>query len=294
MYATSDAYAAAVTRFARDGLAAGQPVMIAVPGPHVALLRDALGDDARSITFADMAELGRNPARIIPAVRAWITGHDARPSRFVGEPIWPGRSRDEIAEATRHESLLNLAFADAPTSILCPYDRSGLDEATLAAVPCSHHAVIDGGTRAPSAEYTAPTADLDIADWPLPDPPASAWRTAFHGDLAGLRRAIRERAGHLLAPARLDDLLVAANEVATNAMRHGRPPVAVHLWHDAAEVVCEVSDHGRIADPLAGRSLPPVDQDGGRGLWLVHQLCDLSQLRTGPSGTVICLHVARG
>ncbi len=58
-----------------------------------------------------MAELGRNPARIIPEVQAFTDKHPGQRVRFVGEPIWPGRSAAEICEATRHEALLNLAFA---------------------------------------------------------------------------------------------------------------------------------------------------------------------------------------
>ena len=43
--------------------------MVAVAPEKIAALRDALGDDADAVAFADMAELGRNPARIIPAWR---------------------------------------------------------------------------------------------------------------------------------------------------------------------------------------------------------------------------------
>jgi anti-sigma regulatory factor (Ser/Thr protein kinase) len=42
-----------------------------------------------------------------------------------------------------------------------------------------------------------------------------------------------------------------------------------------------------VADPLAGRLTPAHDQEGGRGLYLVHQLCDLVQLRSSPSGTTV-------
>ena len=35
--------------------------------------------------------------------------------------------------------------------------------------------------------------------------------------------------------------------------------------------------------------LEAFDQEGGRGLFLVHQLCDLVQLRSSPSGTTVRL-----
>jgi hypothetical protein len=36
---------------------------------------------------------------------------------------------------------------------------------------------------------------------------------------------------------------------------------------------------------------PAPDASHGHGLWVVHQLCDLVELRTGASGTTIRLHM---
>ena len=50
------------------------------------------------------------------------------------------------------------------------------------------------------------------------------------------------------------------------------------------------TDAGRIADPLAGRQRPTSGQSGGHGLWLCNQICDLVQLRTFATGSVVRLH----
>jgi hypothetical protein len=56
--------------------------------------------------------------------------------------------------------------------------------------------------------------------------------------------------------------------------------------------VCEVTDPGHITGPLLlGREHPTLDRPGGRGLWLVNQLCDLVQIRTSPAGTTVRLHM---
>jgi len=49
----------------------------------------------------------------------------------------------------------------------------------------------------------------------------------------------------------------------------------------------EFSDSGRVTDPLAGRLMPTLEQTGGRGVYLVNQLCDLVQLRSSDHGTVV-------
>jgi hypothetical protein len=52
-----------------------------------------------------------------------------------------------------------------------------------------------------------------------------------------------------------------------------------------------VSDTGQITDPLARHRVPADEELGGKGLWLVNQVCDLVQARTGRTGTVTRLHM---
>src|SRR5215469_8194152 len=119
-------YATAIVAFIQAGLAAGEPAMVAVPGANARVIRDRLDDGPGEVVFTDMTELGRNPARIIPEVRAFADKHPGQNVRFVGETVWPGRSAAEICEAARHEVLINLAFAHKPITILCPYGASAL------------------------------------------------------------------------------------------------------------------------------------------------------------------------
>ena len=61
------------------------------------------------------------------------------------------------------------------------------------------------------------------------------------------------------------------------------------MWSERGKLVCQIEDGGRIRDPLAGRTrgLPGI---GGLGLWMVNQLCDLVEVRTGASGSTIRVH----
>lgn len=241
-----------------------------------------------------MTELGRNPGRIIPAIREFLDTCPGRATSFVGEPIWPGRSPAEVAEATRHEALINTAFARADTRVLCPYDTSRLDPAVVRDAARTHPELVTGRLRRPSHRFTDPAVLCDAAAWPLPSPPATAVVAPFAAHevrrLRGLVRAQADAAG--LAADRADDLLLAVDELVANTAVHGTGRGTLRTWREPGTLVVEVSDGGRITDLLAGRRLPPPDAESGRGLWIVNRLCDLVQVRSGADGTTVRLHMA--
>lgn len=88
---------------------------------------------------------------------------------------------------------------------------------------------------------------------------------------------------------RLDDFVLAVNELLTNAVRHGGGHGRIRLWRANRAVVCEVSDSGAGigANRLANRERPRLDNAGGWGLWLADELSDRMEVRTGPSGTTV-------
>ena len=91
---------------------------------------------------------------------------------------------------------------------------------------------------------------------------------------------------------RASDLVLAVSEVAANTLRHTPSSGTLAIWHDPHEIVCEIRDNGVITDPLAGRRRPAPDALGGHGLWLVHQVCDLVELRSDNTGTTVRMHMA--
>src|SRR5205814_10014618 len=65
----------------------------------------------------------------------------------------------------------------------------------------------------------------------------------------------------------------------------------LQVWHTRGELICQVADTGHLADPLAWHRSRSDELLGGNGLWLVNQVCDLVQARTGQAGTTIRLHM---
>jgi anti-sigma regulatory factor (Ser/Thr protein kinase) len=292
-YRTEAEYADTVAGFLRGGLARDEPVFAAVPPGKVSLLKDALGADARHARFADMTEMGRNPAWIIPAVLAFTERHAGRHVRYVGEPIWDTRGPAELREATRHEALINLAFAGADADILCPYDTVRLDPAVIADAGRTHPLLLPAGSPGIVPGYAAPFEIPSTCSSPLPAPPYDAMTHTYRTDLSQVRALVLEHARKAgLTEARASDLVLAVSEVAANTLRHTQSHGTLSIWHDAAEIVCEIHDTGTITDPLAGRRRPAPDALGGHGLWLVHQVCDLVELRSDGDGTTIRMHMA--
>jgi serine/threonine-protein kinase RsbW len=114
--------------------------------------------------------------------------------------------------------------------------------------------------------------------------------TFDHSSITALRHAITSCAGNAgLGGDRLDDFVVAVNELLTNAVRHGGGLGRVALWRADNSVVCEVSDTGHgLPRPMPVHPVrPPTRQPGGWGLWLAEELTDTFQLITGNGGTTV-------
>jgi anti-sigma regulatory factor (Ser/Thr protein kinase) len=104
-------------------------------------------------------------------------------------------------------------------------------------------------------------------------------------ELAGLRRAARDALGEV--PTQIaDELLLALDEAATNAILHGSgggDPVEGGRPGDATRL-----DHGPTMPPRPG-STTDRRSGGGRGLWLLPCLVDEVRLERVEGGTRVTL-----
>ncbi len=122
------------------------------------MLRSALTDaEAELVRTADMAQAGRNPGRIIGTVlTAFVREHAGHRVRIIGEPIWAGRSNDEYPACAEHEALINVALAESPAYVLCPYDVRRLGREWLTDATRTHPTLAADGERWDSPAYTDP------------------------------------------------------------------------------------------------------------------------------------------
>jgi anti-sigma regulatory factor (Ser/Thr protein kinase) len=297
LYAGDESFLAGTLPFIREAVAADEAVLVAVDRSKIELLRSNLNGEAHRVRFADMHELGRNPALIISAWQDFAAESTAqgRGFRGIGEPIWRGRSEAELAECQHHESLLNLAFEDGPSwRLMCPYDSAALPRDVLACAERNHPVIAEDGGQRASKTYRDPLVAGAPFAGPLPEPSFEPARMTFTSpvDLAAIRQFVAEHAAaEGIDSERADGLILAVDEVVTNVLRYDAPGGQVRAWAEEGHMICEVAGGGSISDPLVGRLRPRPDQPAGRGLWIANHFCDLVQIRTGAAGTVVRCHL---
>ena len=91
---------------------------------------------------------------------------------------------------------------------------------------------------------------------------------------------------------RAEDVVLAVNELATNAVEHGAGDAEICLWTDADGFVVEVHDRGFLRNPLPGLVAPRPAEPRGRGVWIARQLCDSLHVWSDAAGTHVRLRAA--
>jgi MEDS: MEthanogen/methylotroph, DcmR Sensory domain len=282
--------------FIRDGLEAGEAVMVATTPEHGEWLGTALGPAASGAHFVDMTELGRNPARIIPAWQKFLDDWSGpgRPARGVGEPIWEGRRPEEILECQLHEALLNLAVdPTTPFWLVCPYDAEHLNPGVLAEVSRSHPVIATTASYQGSRSYRGHDHAQTMFAAELPHLGGQHTQvTVTAAELAGAAECVvLDTGAGDLGGDKVVDLTDAVRRVVRDSLHRGAAQVTVRLWDRPEVLICEVVDMTVIEDLLVGRRLPSaVGQDA---IWTANQVCDLVQVRSGERGTIIRLHLRK-
>lgn len=290
-YDDGDRYVADVLHFVRDGIARDEPVLVAVPDTHLEHLRAGLSPtEVDRVRLYDMAVAGRNPGQILGSLfGAFVRAHDDGCVRIVSEVLWPERTDQEYPACVEHEALVNVALADTPAHVLCPYDVVRLPPFVISDATRTHPTLIRAGERCASPAYADPGATAVSVDRPLSPAPDDAEIVVVNA-ITGPRTVRRvayqfgERTG--LAADRIEDLTITVHELAVNTILHGGGAGLMSIWAAEHHVVVQIDDGGHIADPLVGRR-PPAPSEVGHGLAVVHQVADLVRVhRTGEGTTV--------
>ena len=291
-YAGEDEFLAGTVPFVRAGIDAGEPILVALPERRAAALERALEASRGRRLLRRHAAARTQPGRIISAWHDFVAaGPDRRTGvRGIGEPAWPGRSAAELDECRRHEALLNAAFADGPDFVLlCPYDVEGLPEAVVQEARGTHPYVCEHGGCAASDTYLPPDRRGLRGRAASPrrtTPTCCASTSGVLRDRARPRRHPRARGGPRVGAPRRRRL----GGHRAGGQQH--PPRGglgtLRVWRDGSALLVEVEDAGRLQRAAASAACAPRSSSRtGAGLWLVHQLCDLVQVRSCGGRTIV-------
>ena len=144
---------------------------------------------------------------------------------------------------------------------------------------------------------------MAAAGWPPHRPPSGLTELWQHdvthlSELPGVRAHIRTvLAGHhLSAPAprdRVEQFVLVADEIISNALRHGGVPVQLRLSADQTIWLVAVTDHAPAVPPTPAVGRAPGG--GGYGLYMVADLSDAHGWhRQNHSKTVWAVVVSKG
>jgi anti-sigma regulatory factor (Ser/Thr protein kinase) len=226
-----------------------------------------------------------HPAPLVIDGRGRARGVEGLAGPRLGEP---GEPVDPVSLTLEHGAYLAFCSGSLVTG---PHGEQSSGkllaarlEAAAARTPCpgriGRAVLAEAYPEAPDEDVTLLVARTrrvdpeDTAGWEFPAEPCAVGRA-------------REAVTRQLAVWGLDELVftteLTASELVTNAVRYAGAPVRLRLIRDRA-LICEVSDPSQTQPRLRRARL---NEEGGRGLFLVHQLTDRWGSRYTSAGKTI-------
>jgi anti-sigma regulatory factor (Ser/Thr protein kinase) len=302
LYDSAGQLAEVAAPFLVEGLGRGEAAVVAARSDTAEVLREAVSGDPR-VTVLERHEVyrARTPTAITTFRRLadQFVARGVERVRVVGEVDFGSTERDWL-EWQRYEAVINEALAAWPLWGLCVFDTQRLPEPVLHSALQTHTGVLTATGRSPNPGFVEPAEYL--RGLPVADEPLERTRPRLAApeitDFIALRRTVAAELATVDAPPDLrDDFLLAIDEMTSNALRHGGPPVGLQLWISDERMVCAISDAGPGFDePFAGYG-PAHGDDlsrGGMGLWLARQLCDHVDITRDADGVRVRLTVGLG
>jgi anti-sigma regulatory factor (Ser/Thr protein kinase) len=272
VYASPEEFLAHTVAFLREGIAAGEGAIVGHTRPGLSLVREALGSDAAFVTFVDVSEAYTTPARTLASYHEIFGEHLQRmPSLRVVGDVQFGPDPGEWGVWAGYEAVFNRSFAHLPAWVWCSYDAERTPDDLLESVWQTHPGVLSHDAWRASDRYEDPDTLLRSVT-PEPVRLLDLRSIPVEDGVVELREGLaRELVAQDVSEARALDMLVAATEVARNAIEHGGGLKDVRVGRSRERLVCEIVDRGEgFDDPAAGYLAPR--EGSGAGLWIARQL----------------------
>jgi MEDS: MEthanogen/methylotroph, DcmR Sensory domain len=292
LYGSDAEFVTMAVPFVGDGLARGEPVLVATTSANLELLRDAMGEEADNVDYAESAYFGRRPPQWAAAIHRYWDQHGGSAVRVIAEPVWTGRSHREVEAWQRMEAGVNVVLADADIRLICPYDTRIVELGIVDDARRTHPEFVTGSEIRPSADFMAP-ADFARTHATAGTEAVSGDFYRFDGDLGAVRRYVLDKATPLLPD---EDAVatfgIAVGESITYLLRNGISGLSVWVRPSAGRVVCTLrGDRPLPVQPFVGFRPPGQELADGDGLRLTNQICEWLDVSSDQTGCVVELAV---
>jgi anti-sigma regulatory factor (Ser/Thr protein kinase) len=284
VYESQDEYVGQALPFLREGLEAGEGAIVAHTKPGLAMMREAFGADAEHVRFVDVSSSYTRPARTLASYHEVYAEQLRRtPTLRAVADVQFGPDPAEWDLWTGYEAVFNRSFGHLPACVLCSYNANGTPDAILEGVWQTHPEVVAGDEWRTSDYYEDPDELLRRLT-PTPEPLPELRSIQFGRDPEQFReRLARELVAEKVSEVKALEMLLAATEVARNAVEHGGGVEEVRVGRGDGRFVCEIVDRGiGFDDPTAGYIAPRPGV--GRGLWVARQLTWRIEFFSSPAG----------
>ncbi|HVT66123.1 MAG TPA: sensor histidine kinase [Trebonia sp.] len=289
----------------RRALSEADQVFMVVSEDTGRLVQEELGAAADPLRWADTSAFYQRLGFAYEGFRGLLAAaqdgghaiHVFAEPEVAGQAGDPG-AVDRTVAYLPYEAMCNETYARYGGEVTCLWDAQRHSSVIIDSVRSVHsHEVVAGG-RKPSRGYTGAREYVAGHDeMPLPLPVRVDWSAGLMtaDGLPPLRQGLRDWARqHGFTSPGVADVMLAVNEVATNGVLHGEPPVAVYAWRHRDTLIVQSDDSGGIPIPPAAGYEPPVPgRYGSRGLWLARQLADVVQTHTAGGRTSVRLFFPR-
>jgi len=296
IYGSDDAFMDVALPYVEEAIDAHEPVLVAVQSQNLENLRAALGGEPEGTTLLANDEWYETSVSTREKFASWAKERiGSGRARLMGEPPWAVGNDALVRDWARSESVINVAFEDLPLSLVCAYDTREPPREIVEHAHSTHPQIMEPVGLSPSESFEDPRAFCRRLD-SLVERPGGRPATVLDFNLADLqevRRVVTSMAAAAgLTGSRADELALAVNEIASNAVLHGKLPATLRIWQRDGELICQVRDAGDgIKDVLAGQLTPRLEGIGGRGLWLTRMLSDAVEI-SNRTGCTVSIHTA--
>jgi transcriptional regulator with XRE-family HTH domain len=157
-YGGREEYVGSVGPVVAEGIGRSEPTLVVTTEPNADALREFLGADATRATFVASDDVYMEPGAALATYLRFARRELPRGgwARIVGGPPWPRRPHARATSWGRYDSMINLALAALPVTVVCPFDESDVHPTILKQARATHPELIRKGAVSRSRDYADP------------------------------------------------------------------------------------------------------------------------------------------